>query len=126
MAIQLAAFPETNYHRYAWETWAEPGTIWQLRRGEDYSIPVADMARRAYTYAENHGLRARLLPPGRLGHQPAAPPVGLQEGRGVPTPAPPSRGVVPPEPERAHSPSQRDVLPGQAGYGESFRVCSCR
>jgi hypothetical protein len=60
VAVQLAAFPETNYHRYDWSTWAKnPGTVWQLRRGEDMAISPADMARRAYTYAEKHGMRAR-------------------------------------------------------------------
>lgn len=59
MAEQLKEFPETNYRKYSWETWSEPGTIWQLQRGEDFTIPAADMARRAYTYADNHSLRCR-------------------------------------------------------------------
>ena len=86
MAVQLAAFPETTYGRYARETWAEPGTIWQLRRGEDYSIPVADMARRAYTYADNHGLRARLAS-SRTSRSPARSTAGGASGGAVDVPA---------------------------------------
>jgi hypothetical protein len=61
VAERLAEFPETNNRKYSWDTWSQPGTVWQLHRGEgkDFTCPTDAMARRAYTYAANHGLRCR-------------------------------------------------------------------
>lgn len=60
MATRTDSFP--NHPRgpnYAWDTWLD-GSIWQLTRGEDFTIPARSFSASVYKEAKRSGVRVRV------------------------------------------------------------------
>lgn len=61
MARRLKAFPEVRGGRrakYPWDEWTD-GSIWELKRGQDFEVPRYAMQTMLHTKARQLGLKVR-------------------------------------------------------------------
>lgn len=62
MATKVDSFPSRNGppSKYPWAEW-DDGSIWKIRRGDDFEIPTKSMAVVLYAYATRRGRKVRTI-----------------------------------------------------------------